>query len=122
MNRLDSKSDAAPHNLASLLRGFYRKVAEQVGVDASYVSRVARGERRSDEIEAALSRELKRIMTFIRTHANGNGNGKRVAKTKRAKSKSKLGNSLGVQTVHAGAGKRRHLKTGLPRRGKTLER
>ncbi len=45
----------------SLYRGLYSRVAKKLGVDRSYVSRVARGERRSPEIEAALRAELKRI-------------------------------------------------------------
>ena len=44
-----------------LYRGLYSRVARKLGVDRSYVSRVARGERRSKEIEAALAQELKRI-------------------------------------------------------------
>jgi len=44
-----------------LYRGLYSRVARKLGVDRSYVSRVARGERRSQEIEAALAAELKRI-------------------------------------------------------------
>lgn len=44
-----------------LYRGLYSRVARKLGVDRSYVSRVARGERRSSEIEAALKAELKRI-------------------------------------------------------------
>lgn len=42
-------------------RGLYSRVAKQLGVDRSYVSRVARGERRSQRVEAALRAELKRI-------------------------------------------------------------
>ena len=42
-------------------RGLYSRVARQLGVDRSYVSRVARGERRSKRIEDALRAELKRI-------------------------------------------------------------
>ena len=45
----------------SLYRGLYSRVARQLGVDRSYVSRVARGERRSKKVEAALRAELKRI-------------------------------------------------------------
>jgi hypothetical protein len=45
----------------SLYRGLYARVAREVGVDRSYVSRVARGERRSEEIEQALRSELRRI-------------------------------------------------------------
>ena len=44
-----------------LYRGLYSRVARKLGVDRSYVSRVARGERRSPEIETALQAELKRI-------------------------------------------------------------
>jgi transcriptional regulator with XRE-family HTH domain len=44
-----------------LYRGLYARVARQLGVDRSYVSRVARGERRSPRIEAALNSELRRI-------------------------------------------------------------
>ena len=44
-----------------LYRGLYSRVARKLGVDRSYVSRVARGERRSKDIEAALTSELKRI-------------------------------------------------------------
>ena len=45
----------------SLYRGLYARVAREVGVDRSYVSRVARGERRSEEIEQALRSEFRRI-------------------------------------------------------------
>jgi len=52
-------------NLASLIRGIYRRVARQLHVDPSYVSRVARRERRSKIIQAALRRELIRILRDI---------------------------------------------------------
>lgn len=45
-------------------RGLYSRVAKQLGVDRSYVSRVARGERRSQRVEDALRAELKRIRTL----------------------------------------------------------
>jgi transcriptional regulator with XRE-family HTH domain len=44
-----------------LYRGLYSRVARRLGVDRSYVSRVARGERRSQRVENALKRELLRI-------------------------------------------------------------
>jgi len=44
-----------------LYRGLYARVARRLGVDRSYVSRVARGERTSPEVEAALAAELRRI-------------------------------------------------------------
>src|SRR5579862_5468954 len=55
----------APNDLASLLRGLYHRVARQLDVDPSYVSRVARGERRSKKIEDALRRELNKIVNYI---------------------------------------------------------
>lgn len=45
------------------LCGLYSRIARQLQVDRSYVSRVARGERRSPEIERALSSEFTRIMS-----------------------------------------------------------
>jgi hypothetical protein len=63
----------APTNLASLIRGLYGRVARQLKVDPSYVSRVARGERQSDVIEASLERELRRIMALVGTNHNGGG-------------------------------------------------
>jgi transcriptional regulator with XRE-family HTH domain len=41
------------------LCGLYSRVARKLGVDRSYVSRVARGERRSTEVEEALTAEFK---------------------------------------------------------------
>jgi len=55
----------APGNLASLLRGLYRRVADRLGLDASYVSRVARGERRSSIVDDGLRRELNQIVRKI---------------------------------------------------------
>jgi hypothetical protein len=73
MARAKSIQRPTPTNLASLIRGLYGRVARQLKVDPSYVSRVARGERQSDEIEASLERELKRIMSLVRTSHNGTG-------------------------------------------------
>jgi hypothetical protein len=52
-------------HLASVTRGLYRCVADKFGVDQSYVSRIARGERHSSEIEAYLHRESQRIMASM---------------------------------------------------------
>jgi hypothetical protein len=61
-------SDNASTNLApqkllpqALYRGLYVRVAKRLGVDPSYVSRVARGERSSRQVEDALHRELGEI-------------------------------------------------------------
>lgn len=45
------------------LCGLYSRVARQLQVDRSYVSRVARGERHSNEVESALSTEFTRILS-----------------------------------------------------------
>ncbi len=45
----------------ALYRGLYVRIARKLGVDASYVSRVARGDRRSDEVESALRLALDQI-------------------------------------------------------------
>jgi hypothetical protein len=41
--------------------GLYSRVARKLGVDRSFVSRVAKGERRSEEVEAALVQEFERV-------------------------------------------------------------
>jgi transcriptional regulator with XRE-family HTH domain len=48
-------------NRLSLYRGIYSRIAKQLGIDPSYVSRVARGERQSAKVEAALLKEMRRI-------------------------------------------------------------
>jgi transcriptional regulator with XRE-family HTH domain len=40
------------------LCGIYSRIARRLGVDRTYVSRVAKGERRSPEIESALVQEF----------------------------------------------------------------
>lgn len=44
-----------------LHRGVYARVARKLDIDASYVSRVAAGDRDSDRIRKALLTELERI-------------------------------------------------------------
>jgi hypothetical protein len=44
-----------------LHRGVYARVARKLSIDASYVSRVAAGQRQSDRIRRALVTELERI-------------------------------------------------------------
>lgn len=48
--------------LASRMRGLYRRVADKLGVHPSYVSRVARSERKSPKIEAHLNREISKLL------------------------------------------------------------
>ena len=78
MARAKSVHKSAPTNLASLIRGLYGRVARQLKVDPSYVSRVARGERQSDVIESSLERELKRIMGMVRTNHIFTKNGRTI--------------------------------------------
>jgi len=44
--------------------GVYQRVARDLGVHPSYVSRVANGARRSDKIKRAILHELARIQSF----------------------------------------------------------
>jgi hypothetical protein len=87
MGREMNARTVTPTNLASLIRGLYGRVARQLKVDPSYVSRVARGERRSDTIEATLERELRRIMALVKM--NHNGTDRRASKPARSKVKKK---------------------------------
>ena len=48
-------------NAHRLHHGIFARVAQNLAVDPSYVSRVANGKRRSPEIEQALAQELRRI-------------------------------------------------------------
>jgi hypothetical protein len=57
---MDNNKDSKLNRL-SLYRGIYSRVARKLGTDPSYVSRVARGERRSEKVEAALLKEMQRI-------------------------------------------------------------
>ena len=45
--------------------GFYRRVANRLGVDASYVSRVATGKRKASKIRRALVDELRKIQRLL---------------------------------------------------------
>ena len=63
MNGTDKKDKMSVVNrYVQSLCGLYSRVARQLSVDRSYVSRVARGERHSDVVESALSHEFDRIM------------------------------------------------------------
>src|SRR6266576_3749999 len=76
VTKVKGSVSAPPLHFASLFRGFYGRVARQLEVDPSYVSRVARGERQSAVIEAALEREMNRIIRLAGTNHNGaNHNG-----------------------------------------------
>ncbi|MGH9684544.1 MAG: hypothetical protein ACRD4S_13150 [Candidatus Acidiferrales bacterium] len=69
MGRDNSNYSTPVLHLNSLFRGMYNRIARKLRVDPSYVSRVARGERKSEEVQAALDREIKKLLQ----HANGHG-------------------------------------------------
>jgi len=54
-----TQADPALYMITSL-RGIYARIAHKLKCDPSYVSRVARGERRSQRIAAALAAEAMR--------------------------------------------------------------
>jgi hypothetical protein len=76
----------APKNLASLVRGLYGRVASQLNVDPSYVSRVARSERQSEIVANAIRLELRKIIKTFGKRRNG-GKKRKKAKPKQAKPK-----------------------------------
>src|SRR6202162_260411 len=70
MNRDRTYNSTPPLEIASLFRGLYSRVARQLGVDPSFVSRVARGERESEAVLALLTREVKSILDSV-DHLDG---------------------------------------------------
>ena len=54
-----AKLQKLKHYIESLC-GVYSRIARRLGVDRTYVSRVAKGERRSPEVEQALFQEFDR--------------------------------------------------------------
>ncbi|HEX4536219.1 MAG TPA: hypothetical protein VH140_04670 [Candidatus Acidoferrum sp.] len=72
----------------SLFRGIYNRVAKRLGVDPSYVSRVARGERKSAVVEKALAEEVRVIRDHLNNH-NDNHNNNHAPADKKLKSKIK---------------------------------
>jgi hypothetical protein len=57
----------------SLFRGLYARVARKLGVDVSYVSRIARGERKSKAADKALTKEFRRVVASMRNHLGRSG-------------------------------------------------
>ena len=62
-----------PPNLVSLVRRLYSRVARHLDLDPSYVSRVARSERQSEAIEAALKSEMIQVVKMVKTNHDGLG-------------------------------------------------
>ena len=79
MNRDKSNGITQFTHMAALYRGIYSRVADKLGVDPSYVSRVARGERESEKVRAALDSELAQIARSFARH-NSNSGGKKTGR------------------------------------------
>jgi len=71
-DKVDSNIGSIP--AVSLFRGIYNRVAKRLGVDPSYVSRVARGERKSAVVEKALAEEVRVIRDHLNNHQNDHNN------------------------------------------------
>jgi transcriptional regulator with XRE-family HTH domain len=93
-DKVDSNMNSIPS--VSLFRGIYNRVAKRLGVDPSYVSRVARGERKSAVVEKALAEEVRIIRDHLNNHENGhNGNNHApLNQKKKPKTKSRDSESL----------------------------
>ncbi len=50
----------------SLFRGLYARVARDLGVDVSYISRIAHGKRKSKVVEKAIAREFNKVVAIMR--------------------------------------------------------
>lgn len=96
-DKVDSNMNSIP--AVSLFRGIYNRVAKRLGVDPSYVSRVARGERKSAVVEKALAEEVRVIRDYLNNHQNNgnnnhNNNHAPADQKKKSKIKSLPGESL----------------------------
>jgi transcriptional regulator with XRE-family HTH domain len=96
-DKVDSSMNSIPS--VSLFRGIYNRVAKRLGVDPSYVSRVARGERKSAVVEKALSEEVRIIRDHLNNHENNhndnhNNNHASADQKKKSQIKSRSGEPL----------------------------
>ena len=81
----------------SLFRGLYARVAHKLGVDVSYVSRIARGERKSTLAERALTREFNKVLALLRNNSSqaGKNTGGRTRKNIRQNRLTRAGQHSG---------------------------
>jgi len=63
---MKKSSTALCARAVSLFRGLYARVAHRLGVDVSYISRVARGERKSKGAEKALAKEFNKAVSAMK--------------------------------------------------------
>lgn len=66
----DNNVSSVPCDLASILKGLYTRVSKKLKCSPSYVSRVARGERHSQEVMFYIQLELKRALELSETYNN----------------------------------------------------
>ena len=62
----DTERDKALLKAHGLHAGVYRRVADKLGVDPSYVSRVANGKRQGAKVRDALLDELRKIQRYLK--------------------------------------------------------
>jgi DNA-binding transcriptional regulator YdaS (Cro superfamily) len=86
-DKVDSNMNSIPS--VSLFRGIYNRVAKRLGVDPSYVSRVARGERQSAVVEKALAEEVRAIRDHLNNHQNDHNGNNHAPANQKKKSKIK---------------------------------
>jgi DNA-binding transcriptional regulator YdaS (Cro superfamily) len=95
-DKVDSNMNSIP--AVSLFRGIFNRVAKRLGVDPSYVSRVARGERKSAVVEKALAEEVRLIRDHLNDHQNNHNNNHDnhapADQKRKSKIKSRPGESL----------------------------
>jgi Zn ribbon nucleic-acid-binding protein len=63
---MSTLSTARCARAVSLFRGLYARVARNLGVDVSYISRIAHGKRKSKLAEKALTKEFNKVVTAMR--------------------------------------------------------
>jgi transcriptional regulator with XRE-family HTH domain len=90
MNRNGTANRPPP--FVSLFRGLYTRVAQQLGVDQSYVSRVARGERESAAVTAALRKEIRKILQLTANHNGSHPRGISTVAARKQKAKKEEAN------------------------------
>jgi transcriptional regulator with XRE-family HTH domain len=73
----------------SLFRGIYNRVAKRLGVDPSYVSRVARGERKSAVVETALAEEVRVIRDHLNQHESNNNHDAAISPKRKPNGKAR---------------------------------
>jgi hypothetical protein len=66
----------------SLFRGLYARVARNLGVDVSYLSRIARGERKSKVAKKALTREFNKVVAVMKNGWSRSGKNRNNKKSR----------------------------------------